>query len=161
MKRDDWTTPQKLFDFLNENFKFNVDAAASARNAKCEHFYGKRENFLSPASGPNNSARIWCNPPYSLSEHFASKLLIFYRLWNISSVILLPVRSDRIWYQQLLHTPNVRDVPITGRLHFGASGKGAFMYSILVIIGFKEVSFDYAYLDAGQFNTKGRGSATT
>lgn len=37
--KDDWETPQKLFDQLNEEFHFTLDAASSDQNAKCEHHY--------------------------------------------------------------------------------------------------------------------------
>lgn len=33
--KDDWETPQKLFDQLNEEFHFTLDAASSDQNAKC------------------------------------------------------------------------------------------------------------------------------
>ena len=37
--KDDWETPQALFDQLNEEFHFTLDAASNDQNAKCEHHY--------------------------------------------------------------------------------------------------------------------------
>lgn len=159
-RRDDWTTPQKLFNWLDSRFRFNLDAAASKKSTKCEQYYNARENFLAERSKPASFARIFCNPPYSLDKEFAEKCHQLYLDYGISSLLLLPVRSDRVWYQELLHSKNVRDEPYTGRIHFGGSGKGAFMYNINVIIGFKETP-TLKYIDAGEFNDKGRGSATT
>ena len=37
--RIEYNTPQWLFDALNAEFKFTLDAAASKANAKCKRFY--------------------------------------------------------------------------------------------------------------------------
>ena len=34
-KSDEWETPDWLFDQLNDEFRFNFDAAANHSNAKC------------------------------------------------------------------------------------------------------------------------------
>lgn len=34
-EKDDWETPQKLFDELNEKYQFDIDVAASARMLNC------------------------------------------------------------------------------------------------------------------------------
>jgi len=55
-----WGTPQGLFDELDREFRFTLDAAASKENAKCSAFYTKADNALAlPWSG-----RVWVNPPY-------------------------------------------------------------------------------------------------
>ena len=59
---DDRGTPQKLFDELNDEFRFTVDVAASSANAKCERFYDMRADGLSKSWA---GERVWCNPPYS------------------------------------------------------------------------------------------------
>lgn len=43
---DEWATPQYVFDMLNEEFHFTLDAAATAENAKCERFYTKEQDGL-------------------------------------------------------------------------------------------------------------------
>lgn len=45
-EREDWTTPQNLFDELNAEFNFTLDAAASPENAKCERFFTEEQNAL-------------------------------------------------------------------------------------------------------------------
>jgi hypothetical protein len=57
---DEWATPQELFDRLNKIFRFNLDAAATLENAKCNEFYTKEENGLSRPWHGN----VWLNPPY-------------------------------------------------------------------------------------------------
>ena len=43
----EWETPQELFDLLNREFHFTLDAAATAANAKCPRYYTKAEDGLS------------------------------------------------------------------------------------------------------------------
>lgn len=43
---DEWATPQSLFDTLNAEFGFTLDACATAENAKCPVFYTKDEDGL-------------------------------------------------------------------------------------------------------------------
>lgn len=59
-KNENWGTPQYLFDSLDEQYHFDLDAAASAENTKCARFYTKEQNSLiQPWTG-----RVWCNPPH-------------------------------------------------------------------------------------------------
>lgn len=37
--KNDWETPQDLFDELDREFHFTLDAAASPSNAKCAKYY--------------------------------------------------------------------------------------------------------------------------
>lgn len=45
-KKDDWETPQDLFDALNKKYNFDLDPAATVENAKCKEFFTKKENGL-------------------------------------------------------------------------------------------------------------------
>lgn len=44
--RQDWATPQDLFDELNKEFHFNLDPCASAENHKCERYFTEEEDGL-------------------------------------------------------------------------------------------------------------------
>lgn len=43
---DEWETPQDLFDQLDAEFHFDIDACATKDNAKCENFWTKEDNAL-------------------------------------------------------------------------------------------------------------------
>lgn len=43
---DNWSTPQHVFDELNEEFHFNLDQCADNQNHKCDKFYTKEDNGL-------------------------------------------------------------------------------------------------------------------
>lgn len=49
--KDDWETPQALFDQLNEEFHFTLDAASNDQNAKCEHHYTAENSGLERSWG--------------------------------------------------------------------------------------------------------------
>lgn len=49
--RNDWETPQALFDELNEKYHFTLDAAASNLNAKCDKFYTIENSGLNHSWG--------------------------------------------------------------------------------------------------------------
>ena len=60
---DEWETPQDLFDKLDKEFNFKVDACANEGNAKCDLYLkdaSKRWDSI-----PNVNSSMFCNPPYS------------------------------------------------------------------------------------------------
>ena len=70
--RDDWETPQGLFDKLDAEFHFDIDVCANYQNAKCPVFISAEMNALEVSWGKN---RCFCNPPYSQIKKWAAKAL--------------------------------------------------------------------------------------
>ena len=58
--KDDWETPQALFDELDREFHFTLDAAASPTNAKCAISYTEENNGLAQNWCGET---VFCNPP--------------------------------------------------------------------------------------------------
>lgn len=57
---EEWTTPKDLFEELDAEFRFDLDAASTHENALCERHYTVVEDGLEmPWEGS-----VWCNPPY-------------------------------------------------------------------------------------------------
>ena len=48
---DEWATPQKIFDDLNNEFYFTLDACATEQNHKCEKYFTKAEDGLKQSWG--------------------------------------------------------------------------------------------------------------
>lgn len=61
LERDEWRTPRTLFDRLNAEFSFELDAAASKENALCQFFMTRKDDALSNEW----NVPTFCNPPYS------------------------------------------------------------------------------------------------
>jgi phage N-6-adenine-methyltransferase len=106
---DDRRTPRDLFDPLNEEFNFTLDAAASKENKLCSVYYDKR------VSGLDNSwftYNVWCNPPYSDIRSWVAKATS--EIAKVNSVtgraygppvvvMLLPAnRTEQGWWQDLI-----------------------------------------------------------
>lgn len=150
MRRDDWETPTKLYIYLHRLFNFTVDAAASKNNALCNKFWSEEDSALEKDW---SKERVFCNPPYSMSAEFANYALCMMQ----TGCLLLPVRTDRLWYQSLVE--EFKTCYITGRLHFGKGiNKSAFMYSVLVY-NHPDGKILPNYFQAGQFNDNGKGDA--
>ena len=43
---DEWATPQEVFDSLNAEFKFNLDACATSENHKTEKYFTQADDGL-------------------------------------------------------------------------------------------------------------------
>lgn len=114
-KTVEWSTPQPLFDRLNAEFAFTLDAAATKENAKCARFYTKAENGLFQ---PWDDECVFVNPPYG---HTVGKWVEKMATGNARVCVgLLAARTDTQWFHNyVVHCTEVRF--LKGRLKFGGS----------------------------------------
>jgi phage N-6-adenine-methyltransferase len=126
---DEWATPQRLFNELNNEFNFQLDVAATASNAKCRRFYDRAMNGLDE----DWATRNWCNPPYSQIAKWVTKARRE-QLKGRLTVMLVPARTDTAWFQDsVIKKPDVEVRFIRRRLRFiGAKGEAPFP-SIIII----------------------------
>lgn len=87
-------TPQCIIDCINEHWPIQLDACASAWNAKCENYYSLERGEDSLALPWRGGT--WCNPPYSDIQPWWEKALSE----EVEALLLLPVRSDMLWFRQ-------------------------------------------------------------
>ena len=57
----EWETPIDLFNTLDREFHFTLDAASTHENAKCKKHYTIAENGLKQSWAGET---VWLNPPY-------------------------------------------------------------------------------------------------
>ena len=124
-KKEEWETPQNLFDELNKEFSFDVDVCALPENAKCKKFFTPEENGLQK----NWGGTCWCNPPYGRKiGEWVKKASES----NATVVMLLPARTDTKWFHEYIYgKAEVRF--IKGRLKFGDAKNAAPFPSMIVI----------------------------
>lgn len=84
-RKDDWGTPQELFNELNQRFKFFIDLAATKKNTKCKLFY--KDSLV--RTWPKKRVG-WLNPPFSKAEQFfekakGHKLVAIYKASNLET----------------------------------------------------------------------------
>jgi site-specific DNA-methyltransferase (adenine-specific) len=136
--KDDWETPQKLFDVLDAEFNFTLDAASTHNNTKCMDHYSddndEWDGLLNKWHG-----NVWCNPPYSrgLQKQFIKKAHDEFMRGNTDLVVmLLPARTDTIAFHEYIYgKAEIRF--IKGRLKFeinGVPSKNAAPFPSMIVI---------------------------
>lgn len=117
--RDDWETPQALFDELDARYHFTLDAASSDDNAKCERHYTAEDSGLEKTWG---GERVFCNPPYG--REIAKWVKKCAQEKGAFVCLLIPARTDTSYFHDYIYRkPNVRIEFLRGRLKFEQRGK--------------------------------------
>ena len=122
----EWQTPVRLYDFLNNIYHFQVDAAANADNRLCQVWYGPESpaiNGEDALSVPTWLSPAWCNPPYGKGiERWLEKFIQQRALGN-TVVALLPARTETQWWAKGI-VPYADIIFLTGRVPFVGPHKG-------------------------------------
>jgi site-specific DNA-methyltransferase (adenine-specific) len=66
---NEWATPKVLFDKLNKEFNFTLDACASSWNNKVDNYFSLENDALQQ----DWKGVVWCNPPYSNVSDWVKK----------------------------------------------------------------------------------------
>ena len=89
IERDEWETPQWLFERLNKQYNFTLDCCANEKNTKCKHW-----NDAFEEEGVFLVDVCWMNPPFSKAKemfnHFfkvVDKGVAIYRCDNMETSI--------------------------------------------------------------------------
>jgi site-specific DNA-methyltransferase (adenine-specific) len=127
-RNEEWGTPQDLFDTLNAEFHFTLDAAASLRNAKCGRYFTKEENGLVQ---PWNGA-TWLNPPYG-AEIVKWMAKAFSEGRRHTVVCLVPARTDTVWFHSFVWGKASELRFVQGRLKFLGAGSASATFPSVVI----------------------------
>lgn len=131
-KTDQWATPQDLYERLDRIWRFDLDVAADAYNAKCVRYYDRAANGLErPWDG-----RVWCNPPYGRGiKDWVAKAVDEWRSGRATVVVMLiPARTDTAWWQDYVARYGGRYM-LRGRLRFGDATNSAPFPSAIWVLG--------------------------
>lgn len=149
-RREDWETPQWLFDGLNEIFDFHVDLAAHRFNTKCKEWIsrggaGFEDTFYVYEGGLFNDDLLnikieyfphdrwsWCNPPYGRNGcgDWMDRIL---QVPN--TVSLIPASVGSKWFKEQCWDKADVIVFLHGRLTFEGAPCTAQFDSCLVVKG--------------------------
>lgn len=115
--KDDWGTPQDLYDALNEEFGFTLDPCADDNNHKCDKYYTVEQDGLAQSWADET---VFCNPPYSRRGGQAKWIEKCYTEAEKNKIIvveLLPARTDtKAFHDYILGKAEIRF--IKGRINF-------------------------------------------
>jgi len=127
-ERDDWQTPQWLFDKLDNQYNFNFDCCASKDNHKIIFYSTDFFNFKNKINHT-----CWMNPPFSkakeMFEHFfkvVKRGVCIYRCDNLET---------KIWQNIIFMNADWILIP-KGRISYeGKEGNGSRFPSALIGVG--------------------------
>lgn len=135
--RGDWATPRELFDVLDDEFGFGLDAAANASNTCCASYLDEAADALGPAPWPISGGAVWLNPPYGrgMRDWLCRAVTeVHQRAVGPTCVVaLIPARTDTIaWHEWVI--PWAAEVRfVRGRVIFEGAAQGAPFPSAIVI----------------------------
>ena len=146
-KTDEWRTPETLYNQLNAEFGFDVDAAATDANRWVDgeyfgpdHAYMAQRDALTIPDWSLYGRTFYLNPPYSKCREFLTKASKESREHGVTVVCLVPARTDTRWFHEVvwdreMHRPE-RGVEVRflkGRLTFEGATAGAPFPSVVIV----------------------------
>ncbi|WP_419154285.1 DNA N-6-adenine-methyltransferase [Weissella viridescens] len=133
--KQDWETPQRFFDKLNDRFNFDLDAAATSENHKLDNYITPEMNALECEWDGN----VFINPPYGKQlKYFVKKAFEEYKRDSDRVIVMLiPARTDTSYWHDYIFE-NAKIEFLRGRLKFEVNGESKYpapFPSALVIFG--------------------------
>ena len=120
-EKDLWQTPRDLFNALDQEFDFNLDACASDLNFLCgDYFTEHRSATVNEWSLPtdiNIIKNVFMNPPYSQTELFMERAAEQAKKHNLTVVSLVNANTDTKWFADAVKSANEVRL-LTGRIGF-------------------------------------------
>ena len=126
--KDDWATPDWLFQQLDAEFHFTLDPCCTHETAKCKKHFTPAENGLVQDWGGHT---VFCNPPYSRKTKtnpgqiaWVQKCAEAAQKPGTVVVALLPARTDtELFHRYIYGKAEIRF--LKGRVSFIDNGKEA------------------------------------
>ena len=131
--KQDWGTPWALFNEVDREFGFTLDAAASEHNAKCKTYLTEADDALShPWHKIAGDGAIWLNPPYGRDIGKWIEKAYLESQFGSTVVCLTFCRTDtKWWHRWAMRAAEVRIIP--GRITFQGASAGAPAPSCLIV----------------------------
>lgn len=128
--RDDWETPQWLFDLVQAEFALELDVCATNETAKCEHYIDAEQDAFKT---PWTFKRCWMNPPYGRGLEQWMQLAWDYSKRGHLVVCLVPASTENEWWWRIVEASKAEVRFIRGRVNFVGTTSGSTFGSALVI----------------------------
>lgn len=113
-KKQNWGTPQALFDTIHDAYAFTLDAAADRLSAKCPIYFDEATNGLAL----DWFGTVWLNPPYDNTAAWVDKAIREVQQKHCDCVaMLVAARPDTAWWWQAMRYAGIVSF-LKGRLKF-------------------------------------------
>lgn len=131
----EWYTPKWLFDKLNKEFNFTLDAASSDKNCLVKKHYTIEQDSL--IQDWSNDI-VFCNPPFNKNPKWFQK---FANSGAKTTVVLCPIRAGtKYWFKYVY--PYASEILIfNGRLKYENSINSPPFDSCLILWGKGSLQF--------------------
>ncbi len=133
--RLDWATPQALFDGLSKRYgKFDLDAAANKKNAKCDWYYSADEPMRNAFENMwqffevDKQANVFLNPPYGRAIGAWLRKAADESSKGCRVVCLVPSRTGSRWFRDAVAGAS-EVIFIVGRITFDGAPSPAPLYA--------------------------------
>lgn len=140
----EWATPHRIFDALNERYRFTLDPCATPDNATCQRYFTEADDGLLQSWA---GERVYCNPPYGRA--LPAWIAKAYResLRGALVVMLIPARTDTAAWHDYIFPHASEVIFLRGRLKFGGSDASAPFPSVIVRFGGEQAGIHAATQD--------------
>ena len=103
-KKQEWETPESIFNPLNKEFKFTLDVCADNKNNKVDNYFDKEQNALNKDWSKDV---CWMNPPYKKVGIWLKKAYEE-SLKGAIVVCLIPSRTNTNWWHDYCMKGEIR-----------------------------------------------------
>lgn len=116
---DGYRTPQWLIDWLDDEYAFTCDAAASDENHLFGCYYTESNSGLD-ADWAESGGHVFCNPPFStgFKESFLAKAHQELKDNSVSSVFVIPADATNKCWLDHIYGKATKITLINGRVKF-------------------------------------------
>lgn len=125
----DWETPDDFFSMLNQEFNFDLDVCANAKNHKCKKYFTIKDDGLKK----DWVGICWCNPPYGNETKKWIRKAYEESKNGAIVVCLVPNRTETEWFHKYALKGEIRF--IRGRINFVNGGRPRFGSIIVIFRG--------------------------
>lgn len=129
-KTNEWATPQKLFDYLDNIFHFTLDPCATDENKKCLKYYTLADDGLSKSW---DGEVVFMNPPYGGHTREWLEKAEAQRHRGTTTVCLIVSSTDRSYWHEIIDKHADEIWFLRGRVKFGGEKSTAPFASAIVI----------------------------
>lgn len=126
---NEWATPLKYFEELNNEFNFTLDPCCTHENAKCKKHFTKEEDGLKQDWSKDI---VFCNPPYGKELPLWVEKAYNENKKGALVVMLIPARTDTRYFHKYIYKQHEIRF-IKGRLKFN-DGKNYAPFPSMVVV---------------------------
>ena len=150
-KTNEWATPQKLFDYLDNIFHFTLDPCSTEENKKCDKNYTIEDDGLSKSW---DNEVVFMNPPYGghTKEWLTKAEEQRYR--GTTTVCLIVSSTDRSYWHEIIDKNADAVWFLRGRVKFGGNKTTAPFASAIVIFRPNSAKREVRFIDIRNYHQK-------